>query len=165
MVRVEIAWAESPWHIPLIDTAGRLPWDPRLLGRELWAIHYVTPLATMQAMLAIGARRTGLMGPRLGVPLTSDKMTSDVLMELPGTGLISVAQAFLDRATHEELAEAATRVVTSEEACLNHIKWWGKRYPIGPFLPDHKQMMLRQSRLRTAAVLASYRSGPQSVKP
>jgi hypothetical protein len=156
MLRMEIVWAEFPWDHPVPDVAGRLPWDPNALGRELRRTHRITGYATLQAMVTAACRRAGVLMQRLGVPDIGSNHEYDLRINLPSTGLVWVSQAFIDHAEHVQLAEAAARVATSEEAALRHIKWWGARYPIGPFFPLDRHLILQQAKLRTSAVLASY---------
>jgi hypothetical protein len=155
MLRLEIVWAEFPWDHPIPDVSGRLPWNPDELGRELQQTHRLSNYATLQAMITTACRRAGVLMQRLGVP--ESEKGYDLRLKLPSTGLIAINQAFVDQADHARLAEAAARVVTSEEAALRHIKWWGARYPIGPFYPLDRHVILEQAKFRTAGVLKAYR--------
>lgn len=165
MVRLDILWAERPWQFALVEIPDRMAWDPLLLGRELRAEDRGAPAATLQAMLELTSRRAGIPMQRLGLPVTVDSSRFDLRMHLPSAGLIAIEQAFLDRATHEELAEAAARVAALDEACRNHIRWRSVRYPAGGFLLEDKHVIRQQARLRQDAVMAAYRGQAQPEWP
>jgi hypothetical protein len=165
MPRLDILWADRPWQFALVELPDREAWDPLLLGEELRAEDRGAPRATLQAMLDLACRRAGIPPQHADAPVTSGWTGFDLRIHLPGTGSIAVAQPFLDRATHEDLAESAVRVTALDEACRNHIRWRSVRYPIGGFSLEDKHVIRRQARLRQDAVMAAYRGEPPPEWP
>jgi hypothetical protein len=166
VVRVDIAWQEFPWDqtvppavdpSPWVSDPLKPHWDPVQLGRQLRQTLQPTPFLTLQAMLILAGKRLALLGPQLLVPNMSPTLAFDISLHLPPTGIVSVAQAFVEKAGHDQLAEAAARAATYQESCRNHVNWWARRYPIGPFSPFDKFVILQQAKLRSDVILTAYR--------